>query len=845
MATPTPVDRLSYGLLPTAIDGFDALAELALDMRWSWNRATDPVWRQLDAALWESTHNPWVVLQTVSRERIGRALAEPSFRKQVDGLVRAQRDAVAAPAWFQQNHARGPLSCIAYFSLEFMLSEALPIYSGGLGNVAGDQLKAASDLGVPVVGVGLLYQQGYFRQVIDKDGAQQALYPYNDPGQLPISPLRNAEGDWLRLEIELPGYSVWLRAWQVQVGRVKLYLLDSNDAANFPAHRGITSELYGGGPELRLKQELLLGIGGWRLLAALGLRPEVCHLNEGHAAFAVLERARHFRQETGQPFDVSLAVTRAGNVFTTHTAVAAGFDRFAPALIAQYLGDYAERALGIGLHDLLALGREHADDAAEPFNMAYLAIRGSGAVNGVSRLHGQVSRQLFEPLFPRWPEQEVPVSHITNGVHMPTWDSAAADELWTGACGKQRWLGPTEPLAQRIRGVDDARLWQMRNGARAALVDFARARLARQWSVAGTAPAATDRLFDPAALTLGFARRFATYKRPNLLLRDPERLLRLLTDPRRPVQLILAGKAHPDDAGGKALIQEWMHFLQRPEARPHVIFLSDYDMLLTEQLVQGVDVWINTPRRPWEACGTSGMKVLVNGGINLSELDGWWAEAYSPAVGWALGDGREHGDDPQWDAVEANALYDLLEREVIPEFYTREASGIPTAWVRRLRESMAQLTPRFSTDRTVREYTEQLYLPAASGFRQRAADNGASGVELVAWQRALRQKWTGLRFGELQSRSDSGYHVFDVQVYLDGLDPESVRVELYADGSNGAAPERVAMQRAQPLSGAINGYVYRAQTAALRPVIDYTARLVPHRDGVAIPLEQNQILWQR
>jgi len=349
---------------PSSADanGFDSLAELALDMRSSWNHATDQVWRELDPVLWELTHNPWVVLQTVSREKLQHAWAEPAFRKDVEHLVQARRNAAQAPAWFQQTHPQSKLSCVAYFCMEFMLSEALPIYSGGLGNVAGDQLKAASDLGVPVVGVGLLYQQGYFRQVIDKDGAQQALFPYNDPGQLPITPLRKANGEWLRLEIVLPGYSVWLRAWQVQVGRVKLYLLDSNDAANYPAHRTITSELYGGGPELRLKQEMLLGIGGWRLLTALGIQPEVCHLNEGHAAFAVLERARSFMEETERTFEVALAVTRAGNLFTTHTAVAAGFDRFAPALIEQYLGDYAEHKLRISPDDLLALGRSNPND---------------------------------------------------------------------------------------------------------------------------------------------------------------------------------------------------------------------------------------------------------------------------------------------------------------------------------------------------------------------------------------------------------------------------------------------------------------------------------------------------
>jgi glycogen phosphorylase len=848
MSKQTRTSHPIYSLLPMEVEGFDSLAELALDLRWSWNHATDTVWRQLDPALWDITHNPWVVLQTVSRNQLERVLADPVFRKNIEDLLRAKRYAEEAPAWFQQKHPQAPLTCAAYFSMEFMLSEALRIYSGGLGNVAGDQLKATSDLGVPVIGVGLLYQQGYFRQVIDKDGAQQALFPYNDPGQLPITPLRQANGEWLRLEVALPGYSVWLRAWQVRVGRVKLYLLDSNDAANFPAHRGITSELYGGGPELRLKQELLLGIGGWRLLGALGIQPEVCHLNEGHAAFAVLERARSFMQETAQPFEVALAVTRAGNLFTTHTAVAAGFDRFAPALIEQYLGEYAEQKLGITLHDLLALGRQNPNDSSESFNMAYLAVRGSGAVNGVSRLHGKVSRHLFLPLFSRWPEDEIPVGHVTNGVHMPTWDSAPADDLWTEACGKDRWLGTTNTLEQDIHCLSDTRLWQFRIAASKSLVEYARKRLSMQLAASGASPEAVEgaqHLFDPNALTLGFARRFATYKRPNLLLHDPERLLRLLTNLQRPVQLILAGKAHPADQAGQALIQEWTHFIRRPEARPHVIFLSDYEMRLTEHLVQGVDVWINTPRRPWEASGTSGMKVLVNGGINLSVLDGWWAEAYTPEVGWAFGNGLEHGDDPAWDAVEANALYDLLEREVIPEFYTRDESGIPTAWVKRMRESMARLTPRFSANRAVCEYTEQHYLQAAAAYHERAADKGAVGRQVANWQRALEQKWTTLRFGEVRVETRGEQHVFEAQVYLNDLDPSAVRVELYADGVIGSTSVRQEMTCVRQLAGAWGGYVYTAAVSASRAVGDYTARVIPHCPGVAVPLEAVHILWQR
>ncbi len=830
------------------VEGLDSLTKLALDLRWSWNHGADEVWRQLDPELWERTQNPWGVLQTVTQVQRKQALTDPIFLKKVDSLVVARHQEANALTWFQQHHSQSPLTCIAYFSMEFMLSEALPIYSGGLGNVAGDQLKAASDLGVPVVGIGLLYQQGYFRQVIDKEGSQQALYPINDPTQLPITPLLKPDGELLRLEIALPGYTVWLKAWQVTVGRVKLYLLDSNDAANIPAHRGITSELYGGGPELRLQQEIILGIGGWRLLAALGIDPEVCHLNEGHAAFAVLERARSFAEKTKQTFEVALTATRAGNLFTTHTAVAAGFDLFSPALIEQYLGSYVEKKLGLTLRDFMAMGRHNPNDPSEPFNMAYLAVRGSGAVSGVSRLHGEVSRHILGPLFAQWPTVEVPVGYVTNGVHMPSWDSVEADNLWTEACGKDRWLGTMETLEKNIRTVSDAKLWQFRTDAGTSLLTYIRARLSRQLIASGAAPDAVNeakKIFDPNVLTLGFARRFATYKRPNLLLHDPERLLRLLTNPERPVQLILAGKAHPADEAGKSLIQQWIQFIRRPEVRSQVIFLSDYDMLLAERLVQGVDVWINTPARPWEACGTSGMKVLVNGGINLSELDGWWAEAYTPEVGWALGDGKEHGNDPAWNATEAGTLYDLLEQEVIPAFYTRDTNDIPVAWVKRMRESMAKLTPRFSTNRAVREYTEKHYLPRAIAFHSRTAKKGAIGKHMVEWQHNLEQKWTTLRFGELRVETSGKEHTFEVAVHFDRLDPKDVRVELFADGIGDSDPVKHEMKRISVKADSRGGHLYRANVSAVRSVSDYTPRVIPFFDGVAVPLEESHILWQR
>lgn len=822
--------------------GYNAMEELALDLIWCWSHSADALWRELDATLWEQTYNPWVALQTVSRERLEQALKNPTFSKSVQTLVDAKRELEQSPAWFQKRHPNSPLSCVAYFSMEYMLSESLPIYSGGLGNVAGDQLKAASDLGVPVIAIGLLYQQGYFRQVFDQEGMQQASYPFNSPEQLPIIPLRKANGEWLRFQLTLPGWSLWIRVWEAKVGRTKLFLLDSNDAVNYPPLRGITSELYGGDSDMRLKQELVLGIGGWRVLDALGIQPEVCHLNEGHAAFAILERAHCAMKKTGQPFPVALNAIRAGNLFTTHTAVPAGFDRFTPALIQRYLGDYAEHHLNIPLNDLLALGRQNPHDSDELFNMAYLAIRGSGAINGVSQLHGRVSRHLFQSLFPRWPTEEVPIGSVTNGVHVPTWDSAEADTLWTEHCGKNRWLAETETLEKCIVGVSDEQLWHMRNTARKAMIDYGRERASRIWQARGFPPEEVERakrMFDPTALTLGFARRFATYKRPNMLLHDRERLTRILTNTERPVQLLIAGKAHPADKPGQALIKEWIQFIKQPEIRNHVIFLSDYDMLMTEHLVGGVDVWINTPRRPWEACGTSGMKVLVNGGLNVSELDGWWAEAYSPEVGWAIGDGEEHGNDPAWDAHEANQLYELLENEIIPLFYKRNGNHIPTDWVSRVRQSMARLTPRFSANRAVREYTETFYLPAAKLYQARIANQASLAKQITEELHTFQQAWPTLRFGEVKVKTTGDAHLFHAQVIFNDVKPAQVRIELFAVGTSLFTQE---MKRVSEKEGI---FIYEASLPAKRPAGDYTVRAVPHISNVLVPLEASQILWQK
>jgi len=837
-------DKKTPGATEVPTLGIDALKELALNLHWSWNHKADPLWEALDSFLWHSTQNPWVILQTVSDDRVKILLSTREFQERLSDLLQHKHKFFSADAWFQKTHPAAALSTIAYFSMEFMLTEALPIYSGGLGNVAGDQMKAASDLGVPVVGVGLLWGQGYFRQDFDADGNQRALYPVNDPGQMPMQPLRRANGEWLRIQIQLPGAMIWLRCWQVLVGRTKLFLLDANDFANTAAHRGITSELYGGDAEMRLKQEIVLGIGGWRLLRELGLNPEVCHLNEGHAAFAVLERARYYMADHRVSFDVALTITRAGNLFTTHTAVTAGFDRFAPELCWKYLGHYAKDELAISMEELLALGRQNRSDASEYFNMAYLALRGSGQVSGVSKLHGEVSRQIFQPLFPRWPQAEVPVGSVTNGIHVPTWDSAEADALWTKACGPDRWRDD-RPLADDVRRLTDGELWHMRTGARKTMLTEVRGRYARQLSAEGGSHMEVAEVFKEDVLTVGFARRFATYKRPDLLLHDPERLMRLLTDPRRPVQLILAGKAHPEDMPGQALIKCWNDFIERPEVRSHVVFLSDYDMQMAQELVKGMDLWINTPRRPWEACGTSGMKVLANGGLNISELDGWWAEAYTPEIGWAIGDGREHGEDAAWDTAEVESLYMLLEEQVVPEFYDRDAEGVPSRWLERVRESMATLTPEFSASRAIREYTNDHYLPAAAGYNKRTANDGKLGVDVLQWQRSIAEQWNTLILGKVTAETKDGQHQFHISVVPGGLHPDQFRVELYAGptAESGAKPEiQAASKSSADSSGTI---IYSVCCLAKRPLADYTARLVPSHAEASVPLEAGQILWQQ
>jgi len=822
-----------------------ALNDLALDLRWTWSHRSDRLWEALDARTWQATGNPWLILQTISLDRLVEASRDRAFVEELNLAVSERLAYINDPGWYGTSYPKPPLGAAAFFSMEFGLGESLPLYAGGLGILSGDFLKAASDLAIPVFGVGLLYSQGYFRQIIDHSGAQLEAYPYNDPTTMPVFPVLDEGGGLLTVSIELPGRALMVRVWHARVGKTRLLLLDTNHPLNSPADRGITSRLYDESRERRLLSEITLGVGGWRALSAMGIEPEVLHINEGHAVFAALERTRALMLATGLAFEEARWATRAGTVFTTHTPVASAFDVFEPALMIKYFRDYAD-TLGLTIGEFLALGRANPSGSSEPFNLSFLAGRMSGSVNGVSRLHGEVCRRLARPLFPRWPEDEIPISHVTNGVHTPSWDSEQADTLWTRTCGKGRWMGSLEGLSESIAAASDSEIWSMRATGRKALVDYVRARLSRDLGQRGGDPEAIERarwMFDPNALTLGFARRFTRYKRPTLLLTDPLRLRKILCDPSRRVQLVVAGKAHPSDLEGKEMVRAFLKFIEEYDARDHVVFLEDYDIVTAQNLTMGVDVWINTPLRPWEACGTSGMKVLVNGGLNLSTLDGWWAEGYSPDVGWALGDGDEE-NSLEHDERDADELYEILEHSVIPEFYGRDMEGIPRAWVSRVRRSMSTLTPRFSANRMMREYLERAYVPAAAGFERLKANNGAGARLLNAWRVEIANGWDKLHFGDLHVERAELTHRFRTELYLGELAPDVVRVELYTEHREGAGAQ-IVMDRGEPIPGATNGWFYTAAAPADRPAAHYSPRVIPYHPEARVPLEDPHILWQR
>ncbi|MFH1687266.1 MAG: alpha-glucan family phosphorylase [bacterium] len=766
----------------------EPLAELAYNLHWTWDHDAIELFHRLDRDLWNETgHNPVKMLGVIKQDKLAKAIQDDGFMDQLQRSCRTLKENLTGRSWFEDKHGKFDSPKIAYFSMEFGLNECLPIYSGGLGILAGDHLKSASELGLPLVGMGLLYQQGYFQQYLNADGWQQEKYVDNDFYNLPVKLEVGPDGDPLLVEIPFPGCTVCAQIWRAQVGRIPLYLLDTNIPQNQPDDRGITAQLYGGDEENRIKQELVLGVGGMIALRTLGLHVNVCHMNEGHAAFMALERIRHRKHNDGLSTDQALEVVKSGTFFTTHTPVPAGIDVFSSSLIEKYLRPILADS-DIGLQEFMALGRKNPDDPTESFNMALLALRTTASANGVSRLHGEVSRKMFRSIWPETPLDEVPIGHVTNGIHTRSWTSSEMTALL------RRYLGPDwlrkpadQTIWQRVERIPDVELWRAHERRRERLIAFTRRRLATQLQRRGANTAdieSASEVLNPEALTIGFARRFATYKRATLLLRDPERLKKLLTDQERPVQFIFAGKAHPRDNAGKNLIKELIHFVRDESIRDHFVFIENYDINVARYLVEGVDVWMNNPCRPMEASGTSGMKVVPNGGLNLSVLDGWWCEGYAHDTGWAIGSGEDYDNRELQDEVESKALFDVLENDLIPVFYDRRANKPPRRWIAMMKSSMRKLGPAFSTNRMVQEYTDKFYMNAYHNWKRLSADDFALAKQLVQWKQHIESGWDQVEIVKAWVESEHAEVGSAMKaaawVRLGALSPEDVRVQIYS-----------------------------------------------------------------
>ena len=782
-----------FSVVPSLPERLQSLRELASNLYWSWDTEVLELFRRMDPQLWESSrHNPVLILQTIDQKKLEALASDDGFLGHLDRVNEVVNQYIGEKkTWFSKTH--GNLSenfNVAYFSAEFGITECLPIYSGGLGVLAGDHVKSASDLGIPLVGVGLMYQHGYFRQYLNIDGYQQEAYFDNDPFKMPVILVRSHDNNEpLLISVDFPGRKVFARIWKVQVGRTSLYLLDTNVPDNSPNDRAITYQLYGGDKEMRIQQEIMIGIGGMRALTALGIDPCAVHMNEGHAAFSGIGRIRKLVEEDKLSFDEALLAVRAGGIFTTHTPVPAGIDIFEPNLVDRYFAHYYDR-LGLNKKSFLALGRRNPENELEPFNMSSLAFRVSAYYNGVSRLHASVSRSMWQGNWSEIPVDDVPITNVTNGIHINSWISREAGELYDRYLGSRWREDPTDKTVwQKVDELPDEALWRTHELRRERLVSFARRRLKRQLVDRGASTQEielADEVLEPNALTIGFARRFATYKRATLIMRQAERLKKLLTDRKHPVQLIFAGKAHPRDEEGKALIRQIIHFSRDPEIRRRVVFLENYDMIISRYMVQGVDIWLNNPRRPMEASGTSGMKVVCNGGLNLSVLDGWWCEAYEidTNAGWAIGKGEEYDDKSLQDEVEANALYNMLEHEVIPLYYNRGEDGLPRRWIEKMKTSIGKLAPVFNTNRMVQEYLERFYLSAAENCHDLAESDYAKVKELAVWIKRIRDGWKSVGIEKVTADTGHDYvvgteMVVSAQVSLGSLTPEDVSVEAY------------------------------------------------------------------
>lgn len=825
------------------------LQTLAHNFRWSWDHATRDLFRSIDKTAWaNSYHNPVAFLNSVKSERLLYLAEDEAFLERLRDVTADLDRYLTSPTWFDETYpGRRDSSSIAYFCFEFGITEGLPIYSGGLGVLAGDHLKAASDLGLPLVGVGLLYNRGYFRQRLTHDGWQQEIYPQYDFYEMPLSLVREADGQPVRIEVEFPDRNVTLQVWRAQVGRVDLYLLDSNILENADADQGITDSLYSGDEDMRIRQEMILGIGGMKALRAMNIRPTVCHMNEGHAAFLSLERIRQFMADHGCDFRTARKVVVNGNAFTTHTPVPAGFDLFRPDQLERYLGRTIADA-GIGFNEFLRLGRVHADNPNEKFNMALLAMETANHVNGVSQLHGAVSRGLFSERWRDYPEDEVPITGITNGIHTMTWISRRMASVLDAYVGDAWRRAPQDPANwAAVDDIPDEELWYAREASRADLVRFVRKRLQLK-NLAGAG--FQEDVLDSRALTLGFARRFATYKRGSLMLRDRERLRSLLFHAERPVQIIISGKSHPKDDGGKHIIQDLWNFIHKEGARARMVFLEDYDMQTARALIQGVDVWLNNPRRPYEASGTSGMKVVPNGGLNCSILDGWWDEAYQPGLGWAIGDRTNADDTEQQDWLDSRSLYHLLEAEIGPLFYRRDPNGVPTDWVRMIKNSMRVLAPFFSTGRMVKQYADDVYMPASAAYCSLATGDLAVAQEAIQWRDRVQAAWSKVRIVRTEDTAGASRVVrsdFAVRAWVElgDLKPEDVSVQVVI-GKVGPNRELLNTRVEDLTWAAAEGTIHRYEGRVRSDILGhqgFTVRVVPTHPNVSVPSELELVSW--
>ena len=838
--------------LPEALS---PLRELAFNLRWSWDSRTRDLFRWVDPQIWESSfHDPVRLLSLVDHRRLEQLSADPAFMVVLGEIHEELARSSSVARWFQARSG-SPLRSVAYFSPEFAIAEALPQYSGGLGVLAGDHLKAASSLGVPLTGVGLLYRMGYFRQYLNAEGWQGERYPVLDPHAMALRLVED-----VAVRVDLGGEQLVAQVWLAEVGRVRLYLLDADVEAN-PIHlREVTDRLYGGGVEHRLRQEILLGVGGVRALQALGVPTQVFHTNEGHAGFLGLERIRLLARDEKLSFPEAIEAVRSGTIFTTHTPVPAGIDRFPRELMERYFSGWADE-VGVAMDDLMALGHFADDPPDTPFNMAVMGLRLAGRSNGVAELHGRTSRQMFQPLWPTAPVDEVPILSVTNGVHGRTWVSSEMDDLLT------RYVSPAwdEAGPAEWARIDDARddeLWRVREQGREALVTFVRGRLRRSLQAAGVPgvdAAWTDDVLDPRYLVVGFARRFASYKRATLLLSQPDRLRALLLDEQRPLQLVFAGKAHPADEVGKEMISQIARFSADPAVRHRITFVEDYDISVARTLYQGSDVWMNTPRRPMEASGTSGMKAALNGALNCSILDGWWDEMFDGENGWAITSAESYEDVERRDEIEAGNLFEILERQIVPLFYDRSGGRVPRDWIRRVKGSLRSLGPEVLASRMVRDYVEAMYEPTATRAERLSRNGHATARHLAGWRQRVVVAWPQVAVVRVDGESVTGpvdlggSREVSAEVRLGDLRPGDVAVQLL-HGPVAAGDELVESDIAEmhldsgdgDERGEGDGGVWRYSgsfTCDRAGRHGYTVRIIPSHADLSDPMELGCVTW--